>query len=94
MPNRQPNLTDASAYVGWNSPLATLGDDPDADVYWFTRAEERRIREFKIPGELRTRRRFNGSAQYYPRRPVESPSRWFKNHYVKLRQLELAEGLR
>ena len=87
-----PNLPDASAYVSWSSPLAAVADLPDADVQWFTRDEELRIMAFRLPGERR--RRFNGSAQYYPRRPVESPSEWFKRHHAKLRQLELAEGMR
>jgi hypothetical protein len=74
-------------------PLATIQLDPAVDVPFFSRGEEQRIHRFRIPGE-RGSRDFGDTAIYYPRRPVESPARWFADHAARLRGLELAEGIR
>jgi hypothetical protein len=71
--------------------LAELQNWPEQDVGWFSQAEESRISAYKLPGE--SKRKFGGGATYYPRYPVESPAEWFKNHYAKLRGLELAAGM-
>jgi hypothetical protein len=92
MPNRHPYLPDAGAFAGWSSALAAFDGWPEVDVLWFTRDEERRIMAFPLPGE--DRRKYTSAATYYPRRPVESPARWFADHAARLRGLELAEGMR
>jgi hypothetical protein len=66
---------------------------PDANVRWFSKDEERRILAFPIPGEKKGGRDFGDTAIYYPRRPVESPTRWFADHAARLRSLERAEGM-
>lgn len=77
--------------------LAWLLELPDQDVPFFTREEERRIMEFKIPGEQRgceSDQRWGTRATYYPRRPRENPARWFREHTMKLAALERDAGLR
>ena len=73
------------------SSLAAAQELPDADVPWFTRSEEACIAAYPLPGKAK--RKFGSGATYYPRRPVESPGRWFANNAVKLRGLMLAEGM-
>ena len=57
---------------------------PDAGVRFFNHEEEKRIMAYPLPG----RRRWN--SHYYPRRPVEDPREWFREHAEKLRSLERA----
>ena len=72
--------------------LADMQNLPEAGVAGLSHEEERRIMAFPIPGELP--RKYGGGATYYPRRPIENPGRWFADHRERLRNLEMAEGIR
>lgn len=71
--------------------LAAFQSWPDAGVKSFSQEEETRIMRYPIPGE--NKRPYGSSAIYYPRKPIESPSRWFANHTAKLLSLLRAEGM-
>jgi hypothetical protein len=68
--------------------LSDWQDDPHADVRFFNAEEQRRIAKFKIPGD--TQQSWGSAASYYPRKPIESPRKWFQEHAEKLRALERA----
>jgi hypothetical protein len=65
-------------------PLAEIQELEDGDP-GLTVEEQKRIREFKIPGDVSGKQSFG--VRHYPRKPKENPGKWFADHAAKLRSL-------
>ena len=64
-------------------PIVEIQETADGDV-GFTVAEQKRIKDFKIPGDYS---RSNYGRQMFPRRPARNVKEWLDNHSAKLASL-------